>query len=227
MKKLSLFLAFVIFYTTAFTQVDSISFKPSSKAEIMTSNVSKIKINDVEVSTNGENSKYLTINSFCNFTVPTYDQLTGGGSFVFRRIKSDAQASISALGSSLSFDKKSDYYVFYFTRSRTYKCNQLGQSNDVTFGIGVYIMFKVSEVKGGIKINTPYDISAAGQLGLAKIELDVKTYGMRPTLQSEFMPEKLSDIAIESAKYFDKVVTAARTLINDANTEPNILPVAL
>ncbi len=225
MKHLTFLPIIYLSLSSVFGQVDSIAFKRSANVEVKTSNVNKIKINNVEVFTNGENSEYLSINSTCNHVVPTYSQLTGPGTFIFKRIKSDVQASLAALGSSLSYEKKSEFFVFYFTRSKSYRCPE-NSENIVNYGVGVYIIFKVSGLKVDIKIRTPYDISAASHLGLAKVELDVRTYGMTPALQNEFIPESVSDIDIKAVMYFDKVVTSARTLVNDTNTEPNILPVA-
>ncbi|NVM66874.1 hypothetical protein FHW88_005192 [Mucilaginibacter sp. SG538B] len=227
MKKILSLTFFCLTCFMAFGQADSVQFKLGVKTETKSSLISKIKINNVDVATDADNSKYFSINSTCNFSIPKYSTLTGGGTFVFRRIKTDAQGSLSAFGSSLSFDKKSDFYVFYFARSKSYECDALGQKSNVSFGVGVYVIFKISEVKSNIKINTVYDISAAGQLGLARIELDVRTYGMTPSLQNEFIPEKLANIAIESAQYFDKIVGVAKNSINDTNTECNTLPIAI
>lgn len=222
MKYLFVIFLFLICHFPAFSQVDSVSFKPSINVRFNQSNISKNK--NSEINSEKDKPDYFSINSDCKFPPPSYSELTGAGIFKFNRLRSDAKASLSALGSSLSFDRKSEYYIFYFSRSKHFQCQDNPQNN-VTFGVGLYIIFQVTELKGGINIKTPYDISAAGQLGLAKVDLDVKTYGMNPQLQAEFIPETISNVDIRTAIYIDKIGTAIKTLITDKNTVPESLPV--
>lgn len=227
MKKIipTLFLTFFTLFS--FAQIDSVSFVKSGKAEIKTTNVEEITVNKTKIKTDGEVTEFISINDDCNYILPKYSQLTDGGEASFRKIKLDVQASLSALGSSLTFEKKSDFYVYYFTRAKNFYCPVTTFENKISYGVGLYVILKVSDLKVKLDLKTPYDISAAGQLGLAKVELDVRTFGMTPSLANEFLPEKLSNIAIEAAKYFDKLLENTKIKINDKNTIPTLIPIQL
>jgi hypothetical protein len=199
---------------------DSVSFKPPLKGIIKTTDNKQRTILDNDPSFKAS-EKYLYINEECNFPIPSYDQLTGHGNFLFKRIQTDALLSLKALNSNFSFDKKSQYFIFYFTRTKTFNCKNQGK---ITFGVGVYVVLKVSELKSNIILNSVYDISAAAQLSLAKVEMEVRTYGFSPSLQNEFIPESISKIDINTAGYFDKIVSTVRTKIDEKNTKPDILP---
>ena len=207
-------------------QVDSVSFSKSGIAEIKSSNAEEITINKTKIKTSGESTTYLSISEKCNFILPKYSQLTEG-SLNFKKIKSDASGSLSALGSSLSFERKSEYYVYYFTRTKTFSCPENTTENKVSYGVGVFVILKISDLKTKIDIKTPYDIAAVGQLGLAKVELDVQHFGMTPNLANEFLPTSLGRIDIEAAKYFDRLLENTKSKITDKNTIPSIIPVEL
>lgn len=217
------FLILVSFCSNA--QVDSITFVKRN-VEIKSTNVDEITVNKTKMKTFGEPTLYISLDGKCNYILPRYSQLTEGITN-FKKIKTNAQASISALGSSLSVEKKSEFYVFYFTRTKSFYCPENTLGNKISYGVGVYVILKISDLKVKLDINTPYDIAAAGQLGLAKIELDIKHFGMTPDLASEFLPKTLGKIDIEAAKYFDQLLENSKTKINDGNTIPTLLPLEL
>lgn len=226
MKKLIFTIGLVLGFLTVHAQIDSLSFSKSGSAKIMIMNVEEIIINKTKIKTGGESTQYLSLGEKCNFILPKYSQLTEGV-LNFKKIKVDAQASISALGSSLSVEKKSEFYVYYFIRTKSFTCPENTNENKVSYGVGIYVILKISELKTKIDIKTPYDIAAVGQLGLAKVELDVRHFGMTPSLANEFLPTSLGKIDIESAKYFDKLLESTKTKINDKNTIPTLMPVEL
>lgn len=226
MKKVFFTIVLVFGAFTTYAQIDSLSFSKSANAKIMSTNVEEITINKTKIKTSGEITKYLSLGDKCNFILPKYSELTEG-TLNFKKLKIDAQASISALGSSLAVEKKSEFYVYYFTRTKTFSCPENTNENKVLYGIGVYVILKISALKTKIDIKTPYDIAAVGQLGLAKVELDVRHFGIAPSLANEFLPESLGKIDIESAKYFDKLLENTKSKINDKNTTPTLIPVAI
>src|SRR5690606_6833603 len=172
-------LVFVAFIANA--QIDSTEFVKNGNVEIKSTNVEEITVNKTKIRTFGEATTYVSIAEKCNYILPKYSQLTEGVTN-FKKIKSDAQASLSALGSSLSAERKSEFYVYYFTRTKNFYCPQTSTENKVSYGVGVFVILKISDLKVKLDIKTPYDIAAAGQLGLAKVELDVKHFGMTPDL---------------------------------------------
>ncbi|MCX6321468.1 MAG: hypothetical protein NTX93_06635 [Bacteroidia bacterium] len=211
---------------TSYAQIDSVSFSKSRNAEIKTINIEGKTINRTRSKTSGESTLYLSLSEKCNYILPKYSQLTDGVT-TFKKVKSNAQASLSALGSSLSVERKSEFYVYSFKRTKTFSCLEDTSEIRVSYGVGVYVILKISDLKIKIDIKTPYDIAAVGQLGLAKVELDVRHFGMTPTLATEFLPSSLGKIDIEAAKYFDRLLENTKTKINDINTIPTLLPVEL
>lgn len=226
MKILLCSLSFIAGTLTSYAQIDSVSFFKSSIAEIKSLNVEEIIFNKTKINTVGEPTQLVTINGDCNYILPKYSQLTDG-IFNFKKIKSDAQASLSALGSSLSVEKKSEFYVYYFTRSKAFFCPVNSNENKVSYGVGVYVIMKISNLKSKVDIRTPYDIAAVGQLGLARVEIDLKHFGMTPALANEFLPASLGKVDIEAAKYFDQLLDNTKNKITDKNTIPSIIPIEL
>ena len=224
MKKLLLTITYLSSLLSGNCQIDSVSFTKSSDAEIISINSDEITINKMKVKTGGESTQFLTLGDKCNFILPKYSQLTDGV-VNFKKLKTDASGSLSALGSSLSFEKKSEYYIYYLVRSKTFSCPENTDQNKVSYGVGVYVILKISNLKTKVDIKTPYDIAAVGQLGLAKVELDVTHFGMIPALANEFLPSTLGGIDIEAAKYFDRLLENTKTKINDKNTNPTIMPI--
>ena len=225
--KIAIYTIGIIFFAfISNAQIDSVSFYKSGKAEIKTINVEEITVNKTKMNTSGQPTQYISLDGKCNYILPKYSQLNEGVTS-FKKIKSDAEASISALGSSLSVERKSEFYVYYFTRTKTFSCPENSKDNRISYGVGVYVILKMSNLKTKLDVKTPYDIAAVGQLGLAKVELDVRHFGMTPNLGTEFLPEDLGKIDIEAAKYFDRLLENSKTKINDKNTIPTLLPVEL
>lgn len=256
MKKVIYTIGFLCNLLISYAQIDSVAFNKSYNAEIQTTitiddcnqksdkSVSEIYedslqlriIEEKVLSTNKQaifqNAKreriaqyILTVGS-CKYTLPKYSLLTEGVCY-FKKIKADAQASISALGSTLSIDHKSEFYVYYFTRYKKFGCPNVTTRNRVLCGVGVFVILKISNLRTKLEIKNLYDIAAIGQLGLAEVELDVRHFGMKPSLADKFLPGTLGKIDIQAAKYFDQLLENSKTKINDLNTEPAVLPYEL
>lgn len=212
-------LAFLIGIFECYSQLDSVSFQPMKGVQLQTMDNSDKSLPGL----GNDKPLVFTIGGSCKYVVPVYSQLVDGVTS-FKKIKMDAKASLSALGSTLSVEKKSEFYVYYLTRSRSFYCPENSSENKVRYGVGVYVILKISNLNTKVDIKTPYDIAAVGQLGLAKVELDVRHFGMKPDLAAEFLPDFISKVDVESAKYFDKVLEASKKKISDTNTIPTFLP---
>jgi len=145
-----------------------------------------------------------------------YEDLTGTGTFHFRQMTQDIGVSLKALGLlNMTVSKQSDFYVWFANRTK--------KVGVVLYGIGIYVVMKVTCRKGNVNISTYRDIAAAAHLNLLKVELVVKTFGLRPSAADLFFPDQMSNITIDSVKYFDSVVANFKNLNND-NTVPEELP---
>ena len=145
-----------------------------------------------------------------------YDDLTDIGTFTFSQMTKDISVSLNVLGmANINVSRNSTFYVLAISRTKKIEKN--------IHGVGIYIVMTATSRKGKFDIKTPYDISAAAQLNFLKVDLNVKTFGLRPEVQKLFVPKQMSVIGVESAKYFDSVVENLEKLNND-NTCPEILP---
>ncbi len=150
-----------------------------------------------------------------------FSKCTNGGHFSFFQIEQEGSATLKALKSSFSFEKKSKYYVFQYTASKDNVLCTDGKT--CSCGVGIFVIIKVTGVNTKININTVYDVSAVAQLHLATVTLDFSSYGLPPGTQSLFRPTTLSNLDIKSIAYFDGLLESLNKLA-DNNTSPEPLP---
>lgn len=218
MKTLSIFISVLFFSSAVCAQVSSISFIKSADIKIEEIHAKSIDGRPID------NDRFINIQD-CKYPYPNYNNLTGTGIFYFKKITRDIGTSLNALGCSFSIDRRSEFYVYYFTRSKTYSCPEHTNENRVSFGVGAYIICKISDLRSGVRLASPFDIAAAAHLNLVKVEMEVRTIGMTPELQNEFMPKDINKIDIEFAKYIEQVENAVKTKISNINTSPELLPI--
>lgn len=228
MRTILIFIGAFFTSTSLFAQVNSVEFKKSAEVIIIEEPPIRYSPGDsltAKQTTAPESEKRKIIIEHCQYPYPIYSDLTGGGVFRFSKISRDIKFNLSILSSSLSVDNRSEFYIYYLSRSKSFTCPEFTHNNKASFGVAVYVIFKISNLDSKLTLNSPFDIAAAAQLNLAKVEVDVQTIGMNPSLQNEFMPENINKINTEIALYIEKINSAAKSKLTNENTFPELLPI--
>lgn len=218
MKILSIFTLFLLAFNS-YAQIDSIEFKISdlkfSKINLNEATLNKNKLQSLPT----DLSYIISIDNTCNLIAPKYSDLNEG-EFNFYKMKGDIETSLSILGSKLSFDKKSEYFSLVFNRYAKITCNR----KKLNYGVGFYVIIKVSNIKTKVEIKNIYDLSAMGQLNLASITIDTRHFGLKPEAADMLIPENISTLDVESSKFFDGLLNKIKTILNDNNTQTMKIP---
>lgn len=204
-------------------QIDSTEFKINKDIKIKTISLDALSVNKQKIETiSNEYSYILSIDDKCNLLAPKYTDLNEGG-FNFYKLNGDIKTSLSVLGSKLSYDKTSQYYTLFFNRYAKVFCN----GKNFNYGVGFYVIIQISNLKTKVDIKNIYDISAVGQLNIASLTIDTRHFGLKPEAANIILPYTISKLDVETAKYFDGLLTKIQTTLNDNNTKTMLIPTNL
>lgn len=219
------FLTFItlLFTVVCFSQLDSTEFKINKDLKIKTISLDALSINKNKIETISNDYSYiLSIDDKCNLLAPKYSDLNEG-EFNFYKLSGDIKTSLSILGSKLSYDKRAEYYTLFFNRYAKVDCNE----KSFNYGVGFYVIIQISNLKTKVDIKNIYDISAVGQLNIASLTLDTRHFGLKPEAANIILPNTISKLDVETAKYFDGLLNKIQTTLNDSNTKTMIIPTNL